>query len=87
MVVTLNSISQLPEFPLPFYISDGVGTGFPMRTLLEVKLDTLTHSIRTKPRWWEKISDESILSKWRSEAAALDVSGELFDFAVQVGSY
>jgi Protein of unknown function (DUF4246) len=57
-----------------------------MRTLLEVKLDRLTHSIRTKPQWWHKVNDETILSKWRAEAAALDVSEELFRFAVQVWS-
>jgi hypothetical protein len=85
MVATVEATSQLPEFPSPFIVTDYQGTGFPMRTLLEVKLDTLTHSIRTKPRWWEKISDDIILSKWRSEAAALDVSEELFDFALQVG--
>ena len=28
----------------------------------------LSHHIREKPNWWEKVKDEAIVEKWREEA-------------------
>ncbi|NJR41572.1 MAG: DUF4246 domain-containing protein [Akkermansiaceae bacterium] len=52
--------------------------------MLEVDLDKLTHSIRVKDQWWQKVHDDNIVSKWRAEAAAQGVSDELFAYAMKV---
>ena len=55
-----------------------------MRTLLEVQLDQLTHSVRSKELRWQKLQDCTIVSRWRHEAVQQCVSEELFEFAVKV---
>ena len=75
---------HLPEFPTPFRTPAYQDTGFPMRTLVEVQLDKLTHSIRTKPQWWQKVHDEDIVQKWRAEAAEQGVPEALFEFGIKV---
>jgi hypothetical protein len=56
----------------------------PTRTVAERRLDLFTSAIRTKPTWWEKVHDESIVSKWRSEAAEQHIEANAFDFAMKV---
>ena len=75
---------HLPEFSTPFKTPGYQDTGFPMRTLVEVQLDKLTHSIRTKPQWWQKVHDEDIVQKWRAEAAEQGVPEALFEFGIKV---
>ena len=84
MATSNEELAELPKFPTPFVLVDYQDTGFPMRTLLEVKLDGLTHSIRTKPQWWRKVHDEDIVSKGRAEAAEQSIPEELFEFAISV---
>ena len=55
-----------------------------MRTLVEVQLDKLTHSIRTKPQWWQKVHDADIVHKWRAEAAEQGVPEPLFELGIKV---
>jgi hypothetical protein len=56
----------------------------PARTVAERRLDLFTSAIRTKPAWWEKVNDESIVSKWRSEAAEQHIDASAFEFAMKV---
>ena len=55
-----------------------------MRMLVEVQLDKLTHSIRTKPQWWQKVHESSIVQKWRAEAAEQGVPEALFQVGIKV---
>ncbi|KAJ7671516.1 hypothetical protein DFH06DRAFT_117829 [Mycena polygramma] len=43
------------------------GVGFP-KTLAELKMCRLSAHIRQKPRWWEKMRDNSLREKWIQEA-------------------
>jgi hypothetical protein len=56
----------------------------PVRSVAERRLDLFTSAVRTKPAWWEKVNDESIVSKWRSEAAAQHMNASSFEFAMKV---
>ena len=37
----------------------------------------LSHSIREKPNWWEKVKDEVVVKKWREEALQQEQEGDL----------
>src|SRR5690606_24243836 len=41
--------------------------GFPPYTIFEIELMILLASVKEKPRWWEKIDDETIWAKWIKE--------------------
>jgi hypothetical protein len=56
----------------------------PARTRAERRLDMFTHAVRTKWAWWDKLRDESTISKWRSEAAAQHLDANAFGFAIKV---
>lgn len=36
--------------------------------IFELRMCALSHHIRKKPDWWEKINDDTIVEKWRGEA-------------------
>ena len=36
----------------------------------------LSHHIREKPNWWEKVKDEVIVEKWREEALHRELEGD-----------
>ncbi|KAJ7638379.1 hypothetical protein FB45DRAFT_1023175 [Roridomyces roridus] len=64
------------DFPSPF-IPYGVQTeqrdpemswGPPPRTLAELRMYGLSWAIRSKPEWQRKITDATIMEKWRQEA-------------------
>lgn len=40
-----------------------------------MRMCAMSHAIREKPRWWEKIKDPKIVARWRKEA--LDQQGSL----------
>jgi len=33
-----------------------------------MRMCAMSHAIREKPRWWEKIKDPDIVARWRKEA-------------------
>ena len=33
-----------------------------------MRMCAMSHAIREKPRWWEKIRDPEIVARWRKEA-------------------
>ncbi|KAH6590646.1 hypothetical protein BASA50_009237 [Batrachochytrium salamandrivorans] len=51
------------------------------RTLVELRYLEFIGSLLAKSNWWEKIHDELISSRWRSEALAQDVSEAIIDLA------
>lgn len=59
------------KYPLPFhpaYVeSENEGADAP-RTLLELKMCSLSSAIREKPEWIRKATDPGIVAKWREEA-------------------
>lgn len=89
---------DLPVFPSPFTEFEARRTSpearrarqrlIPTpRTVLERNLDNLTSAVREKSFWWEKLGDEGIVSRWRSEAMEQHVSAQMFSFALQVQIY
>jgi hypothetical protein len=84
----------LPPLPTPFadLLGDikryhGYHGAGRIQTLHEMQVAALEGAITDKPGWREKLSDDSIVAKWRAEAAPLLVgtqgsSPELFDFAL-----
>ncbi|KAH9274819.1 hypothetical protein BASA83_002528 [Batrachochytrium salamandrivorans] len=50
-------------------------------TLVELRYLEFIGSLLAKSNWWEKIHDELISSRWRSEALAQDVSEAIIDLA------
>jgi len=36
----------------------------------------LSHHIREKPNWWEKVKDQAIVEKWREESLQQEEEGE-----------
>lgn len=83
MMTVPRQLKDLPEFPTNFYVHYPYGSGIAMRTVTERRLDELTGSIREKPQGWRHVHQQEIVQKCRVEAATQNVSGELFDFAVQ----
>jgi len=33
-----------------------------------MRMCAISHAIREKPRWWEKIKDPEVMARWRKEA-------------------
>jgi hypothetical protein len=33
-----------------------------------MQMCAMSHAIREKPRWWEKIEDPKIMARWKKEA-------------------
>ena len=33
-----------------------------------MRMCAMSHAIREKPRWWEKIKDPKVMARWRREA-------------------
>ncbi|KAH6597706.1 hypothetical protein BASA50_004311 [Batrachochytrium salamandrivorans] len=69
-----NSDLSLPA-ALPGYVMPSP------RTLVELRYLEFIGSLLAKSNWWEKIHDELISSRWRSEALAQDVSEAIIDLA------
>jgi len=45
--------------------------------IVELRMCALSHHIREKPNWWEKVKDQVIVEKWREEALQQEEAGEL----------
>ncbi len=41
-------------------------------TLVELRMRNLSNIIRQKPRWWEKVNDDTLVAKWRAEMVEFD---------------
>ena len=41
-------------------------------TLVELRMRQLSGRIQAKPRWWEKVHDDEIVAKWRTEIVEQD---------------
>lgn len=83
MVTDTVNTAPLPKFPNPFFCPDYADTGFPMRTLNEKAVDGFSAAIRVKPRWWEKVHDETIVGKWRAEFLQQNSKEALFELCIQ----
>ena len=55
------------SFPSPFYFLDRNPY-----TLVELRMRLFSGNIRSKPNWWEKVHDASIVAKWREEMIEQD---------------
>jgi hypothetical protein len=64
-----NQNKDLNPFPHPFYEGD-YGVGCKPKTLIELTMTRLSGIIRSKPKWYEKMKDETIRNKWKQEALA-----------------
>ncbi|GGO58467.1 hypothetical protein GCM10012287_56690 [Streptomyces daqingensis] len=62
-------MTSLSAYPLPFESSDSVKFAEP-RTLRELQMIQCSAAIREKPRWFEKMNDAEIVSRWTQEAVA-----------------
>ncbi|CAF2832430.1 unnamed protein product [Rotaria sp. Silwood2] len=60
--------TDLEPFPHPFY-TGGYSQGCEPKTLTELTMMHLSGIIRTKSKWYEKMKDETIRNKWKSEAS------------------
>jgi hypothetical protein len=62
--------SESPSFPTfnhPFYPTRVYGTSASPLTRKGMKKLMISTAIRSKPKWYNKINDETILDKWRKE--------------------
>ena len=57
------------SFPSPFYFLDRNPY-----TLVELRMRLFSGNIRSKPNWWEKVHDASIVAKWREEMIEQDLA-------------
>ncbi|MER6186665.1 DUF4246 domain-containing protein [Streptomyces sp. NPDC001652] len=62
-------MTDLPAFPLPFHASRSIAFATP-RTLRERQMMECSSQIRAKPRWFDKMNDADIASRWTREAIA-----------------
>lgn len=74
---------MLPAFPTPFTTLSTFmyGTGERAQCKHEMHVASFEGSVCDKPSWWEKIFDDAIVAKWRSETAR-GLSDEAFGFAM-----
>ncbi|KAJ3086167.1 hypothetical protein HK102_013454 [Quaeritorhiza haematococci] len=66
-------------FPTPFIQAD-YGDGADPKTLVELRMNALSASIRSKPRWREKLGQKEIVDKWRKEAEQQGANDVQIDF-------
>ncbi len=50
-------------------LGDDIDTGETPRTLLELRICEVAGAIRDRQKWWEKLSDEAIVARWRAECS------------------
>ena len=62
-----SSNIDLKPFPHPFYEGD-YSLGCQPKTLAELTMMRLSGAIRTKSKWYDKMKDQTIRSKWKEEA-------------------
>jgi hypothetical protein len=62
-------LTSLSTYPLPFESSRSISFSEP-RTLRELQMIQCSAAIREKPRWFEKMDDAGIVSRWTREAIA-----------------
>ena len=78
-LASLNANKNFPKFLNPFD-THGVFDGVAPCTLIELNMMKVLETIKDKPYWYEKIQDEHIRSKWRTELSsqnALDHGSQL----------
>ncbi|KAF9644280.1 hypothetical protein BDM02DRAFT_3150579 [Thelephora ganbajun] len=57
------------HYAIPFDIHEDTDQGkHHPKTIVEMRMCAMSHAIREKPRWWEKIKDTEIMARWRKEA-------------------
>ncbi|KAI0708769.1 hypothetical protein C8T65DRAFT_209828 [Cerioporus squamosus] len=57
----------MSRFPSPFTFQEREPN-----TLVELRMRLLSGKIRSKPDWWEKVNDPTIVKKWRQEIVEQD---------------
>ncbi|KAK7032783.1 hypothetical protein R3P38DRAFT_2918856 [Favolaschia claudopus] len=62
------------EDPQDWDPDDGDPGTWPPKTLAELRMCRLSAQLRRKPRWWEKIQDEKIRTKWIQEVKEQQVN-------------
>ncbi|RPD55181.1 hypothetical protein L226DRAFT_562957 [Lentinus tigrinus ALCF2SS1-7] len=55
------------RFPSPFTFEQREPT-----TLVELRMRSFSGKIRSKPNWWQKVEDPSVVKKWREEIVEQD---------------
>ena len=72
MAGSKKKLSREPrtDFPSPFNFRSYSG---PI-TLVELRMRQLSGRIRTKPNWWDKVHDDTIVAKWRGEIVEQDAA-------------
>ena len=71
--------------PFPHPHSDFIGS-YP-RSILELRLNALSATIRNKPDWQVKRLDPTVVAKWRGEAIAQHVTPVQFKFVIDELAY
>ncbi|KAH7084596.1 hypothetical protein BKA62DRAFT_801290 [Auriculariales sp. MPI-PUGE-AT-0066] len=69
-------------FPSPFNGREMDDEGALPRTLIELKMCTLSATLRDKPEWWLKFTDSSIAAKWKTEALAQGFTEPQIDYII-----
>src|SRR5438552_1534087 len=71
--------------PFPHPHSDYIGSQ--PRSVLELRLNALSATIRNKPDWQVKRLNPTIVAKWRQEAIAQHVTPAQFKFVIDELAY
>lgn len=75
-------VNYRPDECFPSAVMDWSGT---ILTVRELNMMAIMDKITDKPDWDKKVFDETILSKWRQEALAIegmDISEKMLDWVV-----
>ncbi len=62
-----NDFDEPYQFPSPFTFQERAPC-----TLAELRMRYMSGKIRSKPEWWEKIKDATLVAKWRQEMVEQD---------------
>ena len=68
-LVSLNKTKKFPKFLNPFDFHE-VFDGVEPYSLAELSMMKVLETIKDKPYWYEKIKDENIRNKWRTELSS-----------------
>jgi hypothetical protein len=73
----------LPDFKTPFCETDYGDGDFNAVPILKIVQSTLTCEIVSKPKWYEKLKDETIVNKWKQEfVKGPRFSEKMFQFSI-----
>jgi hypothetical protein len=72
---------DLPEFKTPFCETDYGDGDFNPIPVLKIHQSSLTCEIVSKPKWYEKLKNETIVNKWKQESES-KFTKEMFQYSM-----